>query len=335
MVGLAAFLLPDHISRLQSWMTQAVVALALLGGLWFAPPSASRVLTRGAANWVNLCSYEETRASLRTVSSNVKDQLRLPPSMLMRIGSATVDVYPWDISYVTANGLNWKPRFVFQSYAAYNPTLDLRCAENYRGENAPQYILYTHQAIDFQHPCIVDPRTWMEIYRWYDVVDQVNGMLLLKRRISSRWDRVEKLGSRSIAFGDRWQVPEDVQGPVILQAKLKLNPIGRLICMLYKVYPPTIRVEFKGGTVAEHRLVWQNVKSGFLVSSLPRDSSGVRLLLEKGEADRVRAVTFHNDHGCFEREFGISWYRAPLSPVPPPDVPLPVAENLSNPMSRK
>ena len=38
--------------------------------------------------------------------------------------------------------------------------------------------------------------------------------------------------------------------------------------MLYKVYPPTIRVEYKDGAVAEHRLVWQNVRSGFLVSSL-------------------------------------------------------------------
>ena len=57
--------------------------------------------------------------------------------------------------------------------------------------------------------------------------------------------------------------------------------------MLYKVYPPTIRVEYKDGAVAEHRLVWQNVRSGFLVSSLPRELSGVRKLLETGEADKV------------------------------------------------
>ena len=335
MVGFAAFLLPGCISRLQSWTTQAVVALAFLGALWFAPSSASSVLTRGAVSWVSLCKHEEVRASIRASDSKVKDQLKLPTPILSRIGSATVDVYPWDLCYITANGLNWKPRFVFQSYSAYHPTLDRRCAEGYRGENAPQYIVYSHQAIDYQHPCIVDPRTWMEIYRWYDVVDQANGLLLLKRRVSSRWDKVDKLGSRSIAFGERWEVPDGIQGPVILQAKLKLNPIGRLSSILYKVYPPRIRVEYKDGAVAEHRLVWQNVRSGFLVSSLPRDSSGVRLLLGEGEADRVRAVSFRGDHGCFEREFQVTWLRASLSSASPSrELIQPIASIESKQMTR-
>jgi hypothetical protein len=327
MVGLAAFLLPGRIGRWQSWTTQATVALALLGcWVWFTPPSASCVFTRGAISWVQLWKYAETRAQFRAaMESLVKDQLRLPPPILSRIGPATVDVYPWDLCYITANGLNWKPRFVFQSYSAYHPKLDRRCAEDYRGEDAPQYILYVHQAIDSQHPCIVDPQTWMEIYRWYDVVDQVNHILLLKRRVSPRWDGRDELGSRLIAFGERWEVPESIRRPVILRAKLRLNPAGKLSCMLYKVYPPTIRVEYADGSVAEHRLVWQNVRSGFLVSNLPQDLNGVRRLLETGEADRVRAVTFRDDHGSFEREFRVAWSRARLSPIPPPrEIPQPV-----------
>ncbi len=102
----------------------------------------------------------------------------------MRIGSESVDAYPWDVSYVIANGLNWKPRFVLQqSYAAYNPALDQRCTDNYREENAPRYILYSHQAISTMHPCIVDIQTRMEIYRWYDVVDQADDMLAQPRTL--------------------------------------------------------------------------------------------------------------------------------------------------------
>jgi hypothetical protein len=112
----------------------------------------------------------------------------------MRIGSESVDVYPSDISHVIANGLNWQPRFVVQSCAAYNPALDQRCADNYRVENVPRYILYSHQAISTMHPCIVDVQTRMEIYRWYDVVDQADDILAQPRTLPftvrsrlSRW----------------------------------------------------------------------------------------------------------------------------------------------------
>ena len=155
------------------------MSLALLGGLWFAPSKATNVLARGASSWASLCRLEETRSSIQADEANVKDQLKLPASIRSRIGSETVDVYPWDISLVTANGLNWRPRFVFQSYAAYNPELDFKCAANYRSENAPKFIVYSHKAIDGQHPCIVDSRTWIEIYHWYDVVEQDGDQLLL------------------------------------------------------------------------------------------------------------------------------------------------------------
>ena len=33
----------------------------------------------------------------------------------------------------------------------------------------PRFILYRYESIDNQHPCLVDPRTWLAIYRWYDL----------------------------------------------------------------------------------------------------------------------------------------------------------------------
>jgi hypothetical protein len=337
MVGLAAFLLPGRIGRWRSWMRQAVVALAFLGALWFAPSSASSVLTRGAVSWVSLRKHEEVRASIRASDSKVKDQLKLPTPILSRIGSATVDVYPWDLCYITANGLNWKPRFVFQSYTAYTPALDRRCAEDYRANDAPRYIVYSHQSIDSEHPCIVDPATWMEIYRWYDVVDQAGKILLLERRVSPRWDAREELGSRLLTFGQRWEVPQDIQGPVILRASLRLNLVGKLYSLLYKVYPPTIRVEYRDGGVMDYRLVWQNVKSGFLVSSLPRDVDTQRRFFEGGEAeaDGVRSITFLDDNGCFVKGFHVTWLRESRStPSRSRELARPVASIESKTMTR-
>ena len=149
-----------------------------------------------------------------------------PPEFVRGSGPRLWTSTPGIFVISAANGLNWKPRFVLQSYSAYHPNLDQKCAEDYRGKDAPRYILYLHETIDTQHPCIVDPQTWMEIYRWYDVADQVNDILLLERRSSPRWDGMVELGSRSIAFGERWEVPENIREPVILRVKLRLNPIG-------------------------------------------------------------------------------------------------------------
>jgi hypothetical protein len=317
MVGLSAFLLSARGGRLQCWAAQALVALGLSSVIRLPPPDWSHPATRGATAYTQLCTFTQTRSDVRAGEAQVKKQLAIPDSMRARIGSAKVDIYPWDLCYVTANGLNWKPRFVFQSYSAYHPDLDHRCAESYSRDDAPEYILYTHQAIDSEHPCIVDPLTWIELLRWYDAVEEQQNLILLQRRAAPRWREADALGTRAVAFGERCLVPPDDGGPVFLRAKLRLSAVGRLLNLLYKVDPPTIRVEYQDGAIADHRLVWQNVRSGFLVSSLPRDNSGVKLLLEGRQTGRVRAVTLLDEHGSFSRTFRIVWSRALSRPGPP------------------
>ena len=60
-------------------------------------------------------------------------------------------------------------------------------AEHFRGEGAPKFVLYEHTQIDSDHPFIVDPATFCEIYRWYDFNDQAGRWLLLSRRREPRW----------------------------------------------------------------------------------------------------------------------------------------------------
>ena len=315
-IGLFALLLPGQLGRWHAWMTQTIVAIGLLALSWFTPSSVQALFTRGAVNWVNVCKYNETIANISASDARTRDHIQLPASFLAKIGSAPADVYPWDIAYAWANNLNWKPRFVFQSYSAFTPILDFKSAQNYQQENAPNYIIYFYQAIDNAHPCIVDPQTLMEIYRWYDVVDAANGMLLLKRGANPRWDwdKMEELGSEDSCVRQRWEVPDARSGPIILKATLKLSLLGRVMCMLYKVYPPTICIQYRDGSVGKHRLMYQNVESGFLVSSLPRDLNGVRQFLENGQADPVRAIAFRGGGWWFANECQLSWSRVSMRP---------------------
>ncbi len=63
------------------------------------------------------------------------------PRMLERIGSAPVDVRPWEIPLVWAYGLNWKPLPVIQDYAAYTPELDRLNADALAAPDGPRFVL--------------------------------------------------------------------------------------------------------------------------------------------------------------------------------------------------
>ncbi len=254
----------------------------------------------------------------------MKPDYTLPCAMLEMIGKATVDVYPHTSCYAFYNDLNWRPRLVPQSYAAYNPILDRKCANLYAGPNAPQFIIYKHESIDTEHPCIVDPVTWLELWCRYDFAARSGDVLLLRHRQTPRWEEARRLGRRWLAFGERWEVPRGVRGPVILRAQPELNTAGALTDLLYKVFPPRLLVEYEDGTTAVHLLVWRNIRSGFLVSDLPKDVSRVPLFLDQGRADRVCAVTFLDDQRSFRRAFLVAWSELPFEAPPSVSLSQPV-----------
>ena len=101
------------------------------------------------------------------------------------------------------------------------------------------------------------------------------------------------VGSATVAFGERWEVPAGLhpaglpQGP--LAAQYARPPHA---ATLYRIIPPEILVEYEDGMVNDHRLVWRNTEEGFLISDLPRDLHAVRSLFEGGQGDRVKGVSF-------------------------------------------
>lgn len=315
MVSLTALVLPAASRTLRTRAVATLaVALALASGFWYAPTSALKVATRGASNWIALCNLGQTRSNMFNYDAKLKQERALPAAMRDRIGSQSVDVYPWETSFVWANDLNWRPRPVFQSYTAYTPRLDQMCAEHYRGPRAPKFILYSHYAIDFEHPCVVDSRTWIEMYRWYDCVEGDGDLLLLQRRDEPRWRGAERLEEAATTFAKSYTTPTAGEGLVFLKAKFELSLLGKLTALLYKVDPPVMRVQYKEGEAANHRLVWQNAAGGFLVSSLPRDVNGVVRLFHEGAADEVVGVSFHDPSGFLKPDIRVTaWKSGPAA----------------------
>lgn len=115
-----------------------------------------------------------------------------------------------------------------------------------------------------------------------------------------------------IELGERWEVPKGRSTPLLLKARLELTAAGKLVRFLYRVMPPTIRIEYDDGKTEDCRLSWLNARGGFLVSDLPRDILSVKSLFQRGVGSRVRAVTFLGDPRYFARQIPLQWEELPL-----------------------
>jgi hypothetical protein len=311
----ALFLIPGMLAIALCWQIGGIERLAIrvllvlgcfagasCGTLLFGP----QIYYSGLANLTAAFRTTAPLTHLAGSPSQGRTGASIPIAWQQMIDCRTVDVYPCDIGLVYENKLNWWPRLVLQSYAAYHPYLDKRGAEHYSGPGAPEFILYRHVAIDFQNPCAVDPQTWLEILRRYDVAEASGELLLLKRRQEPRWAEASVLRQESVRLGERIEVSSRFSGRVVLEARLRLSAAGSLKSALYKT-APNIVVEYEDGQSERFRTVWRNLEGGFLVNDLPWQPAQAREYFTAGRSCPVRAITFQHPDGCFAPEISLTW----------------------------
>ncbi|MEO8084140.1 MAG: hypothetical protein ABI780_09980 [Ardenticatenales bacterium] len=228
-----------------------------------------------------------------------------------RVGNATIDAYPWDVAGVALAGLNWTPRYVPQSYQAYDPVLDRRTAAGIEGAARPAYILYRIEAVDDAQPATVDPATWRAIWRWYeiDAHDQAD-TLLLKRRKRPRFNLLRPLGDGVARLGQPIDVPDAGGRPVLLYGDLAPSLAGRLLAAAFRLAPPEIDVERLDGTHERHRVVWANLVDGILASHMPQWRHQITPLLGRDWTPppaTVRRLTFVADGRWWRSEVRLRW----------------------------
>jgi len=104
----------------------------------YAYQTKTYVLFDGVTNFMKytknltIVKKNSEKRSQKNIKSN-----RLPKDIIQKIGDAKVDVYPWDYTIIPANGFNFQPRPILQSYAAYTSWLDLQDATHFESSTAP------------------------------------------------------------------------------------------------------------------------------------------------------------------------------------------------------
>ncbi len=280
---------------------RTIVTLACALGL-IAILGLGRDVANGPKNLVKTLTWPSTRRKTAEWPRLYHRADDLPASLLAKIGKRSVDAYPDEISMLAAHGLNWRPRYMFQSYATYSPGLDGRDAEGFAGPNAPEFVLYQFRAIDHEHPFNVDSQTFRAIARRYRVIDQAGKTLLLERIPSTPEGPRDEIGRPMIRWGERWVVPVEDRGHLVLNLSIRPTRLGQLAKAFYKLNPPVMKVEYESGKSDEFRMVWKNADAGILVDELPEDLDDARRFLEGKPTDRVKAITFLQDGNLFADE---------------------------------
>ena len=132
----------------------------------------------------NACPLRAMRRAALESKPSV-EAARLPSSWLDRIGTNRVMIAGWDMGPAMFGELNLTPFPATQTYSAYTPYLDERCAERVTQEEESIRFL-----IAPANPCTIDarniyfdnPRLWRAVRRHYRFVAQNADHVLLERR---------------------------------------------------------------------------------------------------------------------------------------------------------
>jgi hypothetical protein len=239
----------------------------------------------------------------------------LPESIRSIIGHSTVDVYPWEIAYVPANGLAWANRPLPASFNTYTPPLDDRNAAFFRSDRRPRYLLWhtppmleaSLLSIDKRHLFWDEPRTLRTILDSYDLLETGPGIVLLSARAQPRFAREQWLGTVNIDWNVWISVPQ-VPGVLLAHASIERSLAMRAIRAGFRERAVFLALRLSSGEEVRYRLVLDNAIQGLWLSPFPRSVGELHDLLRSGTGRQVLAIRF--SAGRFSRLYApvtVSW----------------------------
>jgi hypothetical protein len=238
------------------------------------------------------------------------------PQIRARTGDKPVDVFSDDAATALLNGLNYKPRPVFQSYLAYSPALAELNARFYTGPNAPEFVLARMRMVDNRFLPTDDARVLPILVQSYRPLLEEKGWWLLQRQDTPRHISFRPIKTRHPRLGKRIAVPRSSNALLTATIEVKPTLLGRLRTFLYKAPEVTVTVKDSVGTIRRLRLLTDAAAGGFLINPLLRDRNDFATFFQGKEAPRLRELIVESSAIAprfYKPNFRITFAEAPWS----------------------
>ncbi len=217
---------------------------------------AAGLLDRLRAGQARRVGYERALAAIRA-------QFPLP------VLRGTTDIYAYGQSVLLANGLDWDPRPVLQSYSAYEPDLEAADARHLTGPHAPENIVFTVASIDNRLPSLDDGSSWLPLLSRYAPVGLWGeaAILRLQPKAQGTGDLLGPATRRVAELNRAMALPAGGQ-PLWARVDVAPTLAGRVLAVIFKPPPLQITMRFAGGVARTFRFVSTMGRAGFLLSPL-------------------------------------------------------------------
>jgi hypothetical protein len=303
------------------WLQRSLLVFAgvlCVAGLHDVAPGFVRSAAGQLQNkiWNNVDHLVHWPAYRRSFDDRLREQQQMAdlPEVRAAVGRATIDVLGYEQAVALLNSLNYHPRPVFQSYAAYTPRLARLNQDFYFSERAPKFVLVKVQTLDGRLPSSDDSlllNLFVHHYRY-----------ILSEKRYQLWQRREQrpdpatlaprlLRTVTVAPNTPSSLEDLVGRPVWATIALSPSLLGRLRSFLYKPAFVRLIIEQTDGQHGEYNLPLLEGRTGFILSPMIVDAASYLRFAGGQPGAWVRSITVavqREDLSYFSAQAGITLF---------------------------
>jgi hypothetical protein len=253
------------------------------------------VKNRYLANWDRLAHPVQFEQALKARIGPAPAVCRLP-RIALRVGKNTIDEISNEPAVVLLNHMNYMPRPVFQSYAAYTPYL-LRANKDFLASGrAPEYLVVDLQALDMHLPTMEDGPALLEVLHRYRPVMVEKSRILLERRSEEAGELTrQKVASQPVRFNEEIRLPAGEKQVLSLRIRETLE--GACHRLLLRSEPVMLNVLTSDDRRLSYRLIPGMAASGFLINPLVQNNQDLIRLYGGQPCPRALAFSVTSQSG--------------------------------------
>jgi len=255
----------------------------------------------------------------------------LPPNVfpdssniISTIKKSSVDILPFQISYLLAAGLNYQPRPMPQGYSAYTPALDALNANYMLAAKAPDFLLYSNHSIIFRNPGWDETQTKIGMLSRYAVADTVyileptarertDTFLLLQKRPTALEMQLDTLKTITASVNQSISIPPS-DGILLMYVDMQYSFTNRLKKLWLKPAFPKAELTYANDEKEIFHAPLPILKGGVMVQSrLSMQVDGLHLFGGTWPADnKVVSIRLLGNEGDYKSDFKVSFVKVQL-----------------------
>ena len=187
-----------------------------------------------------------------------------------------------------ANGLNYRPRMVFQGDLAYTRGLQILNEEHFRSSDRPHFMLLSQQTIDGRFPTLDDSSALIYVLNNYVPVAEDGDFLVLQQETTAV-PSFQLLHTVDLRFGEKLDLSPWAGKPLFMTVSTAPTFLGRTVTFLWQQRPLYMRLS-EGRIEEQYRFVPSMAEQPFLVNPLLGSNSDILNLYASLPGKEVESV---------------------------------------------